>query len=371
MTAGPHDLATIVRHFAIEGRFLGAAPYGTGHINDTYASRWERDGHEFRVIQQRINHKVFPDPPRLMENIDRVTRHIRAKLAAAADPDAARGTLTIIPTREGRLYHRDAEGNFWRSYVFIEGARTYDICPGPEQAREAACAFGRFQHHLADLPGGPLFETIPFFHHTPRRLAALEQALERDVANRAASARPEIEFALARKPMTAVITDGLEQGTLPVRVTHNDTKLNNVMLDDRTGRGVCVIDLDTVMNGSVLYDFGDMVRTCAREGAEDERDLARVRFLPERFAALVAGYWESAGAFLTPRETELLAFSARLITFTIGIRFLTDYLAGDVYFKIHRPGHNLDRARVQFKLLAEMEAAEEQMQALVRRHTGC
>jgi hypothetical protein len=365
-----HDLAEVVRHFAIEGEFLRAEPYGTGHINDTYASHWRTAGGAVRYIQQRINHKIFTNPPALMENIDRVIRHIRGKRQGVPGADPQRECLTVVPARDGKLYYCDGDGNYWRTYVFIEGARTFDVCAGPPQAFASALAFGHFQALLADLPGGPLHETIPFFHHTPRRMAALEQAVTKDIANRSASARAEIEFALARKPMTAVVTEGLEQGTIPNRVTHNDTKLNNVMLDDRTGTGVCVIDLDTVMNGSVLYDFGDMVRTHTRASAEDERDLDKVTLQMDAFEALTRGYMRSAGSFLVPAEIDRLAFSGRLITFTIGIRFLTDYLAGDVYFKTHRPGHNLDRARVQFKMVAEMEALEDRMNAVVRQCAG-
>ena len=363
-----HDLRQVAGQFEIPGTYLDGGAYGTGHINDTYAVRFEAEGRVCRYILQRVNHGIFKDVPRLMENIRRVSEHVRAKLAAAGGHDPDRETLTIIPTRDGCAWYHSPEGEYWRTYIFIEGARTYDCVESAAQAREAAKAFGRFQLHLMDLPLPRLHDTIPAFHHTPERFAALEEAIERDVADRAALAREEIEFALAHKPMTSRLIDLLEAGVLPERVTHNDTKINNVMLDDETGEGVCVIDLDTVMPGLVLYDFGDQVRTTTCTAAEDERDLSRIRFRTDLFEALVAGYLESARDFLVTAEVDQLAFSGRLITFEIGIRFLTDFLAGDVYFKTHRPGHNLDRARTQFALVRAMEGLTDEMEAVVRQY---
>jgi len=363
-----YDLAAVVKHFPVEGRFLDAAPYGTGHINDTFASRWDVDGTIVRYIQQRINHNVFKNPPELMENIARVTRHLRDKLAAIPGSNVERETLTVIPTVDGAACHQDEDGNYWRTYIFIEGAQTYDVCEGPRQAYEAAKAFGQFQKLLVDLPGPRLHDTIPYFHHTPRRFDALEQAIEADSANRCSAASAEIAFAMTRKESASLVTDLLESGGIPERITHNDTKLNNVMLDDEDGRGVCVIDLDTVMPGSALYDFGDLVRGTTRTSEEDEQDLAKVRFDIELFEALTRGYLETAGDFLTAAELENLVFSGRLITFTIGIRFLADYLAGDVYFKTHRPDQNLDRCRVQFQMIQHMEQQQHAMETLVRKY---
>lgn len=361
-----HDLEAVSARFRTEGSFLEGALYGTGHINDTYAVWFDTAAGRRRMILQRVNHNVFKDVPRLMENIQRVTAHIGTKISAlGGTPD--RETLTLIPTTDGAGFLREADGNHWRMYMFIEGARTYDEVTDLDQVREAARAFGRFQTHLLDLPGPRLHETIPGFHHTPKRFAALEAALAADPRNRAARARPEIEFALARKAMTGVLIRKLDQGELQERVTHNDTKINNVMLDDATGRGVCVIDLDTVMPGLVLYDFGDQVRTTTCTGAEDDQDLAAVRFEPDRFEALVQGYLDTAREFLLPAEIDALAFSGKLITFEIGIRFLADYLDGDVYFKTHRPDHNLHRARVQFERVRHMEAALATMEATVAR----
>ncbi len=368
MKHAKHDLAQVVPHFPIEGRFLGAEPYGSGHINDTYVSYWDVGGRKVRSLQQRINHAIFKNPPGVMDNILLVTRHLRRKLEQVPGSEPDRETLTVVPARDGTPYYRDPEGNYWRTYIFIEGAATYDVCQGPAQAAEAARSFGRFQQLLADLPADQLHETIPFFHHTPRRFATLEDAIARDAANRCASVRPEIEFALAHRNLAASVTSLLESGEMPVRVTHNDTKLNNVMLDDRTGRGVCVIDLDTVMKGSVLYDFGDMMRTCTRTSVEDETDLSTVTVDMQVFEAATKGYLETAREFLKPIERDMLALSCRLITFTIGIRFLADYLAGDVYFKTHHPNQNRDRCRVQFRMISEMERLQREMEAIVRKH---
>jgi len=354
-----HDVRAIAAQFRIYGEFISAEPYGSGHINDTYCVVFGQAGTNTRYIFQRINHHIFKNPVALMYNIQRVTAHLAERMAGV--PDATRRVLTLIPSRAGDAWHVDGEGNHWRVYFFIEKARTYDAVESPEQAFKAAQAFGQFQKLLADLPAPRLNDTIPDFHHTPKRFAALEQALAADVAGRAALAKPEIEFALAHKGIAGVLLDA----NLPERVTHNDTKFNNVMLDDATGEGICVIDLDTVMPGLALYDFGDMVRTATSPAKEDERDLSKVTMQFPMFAALVRGYLAAAGDFLTPAEKGLLAFSGKLITFEIGIRFLTDFLAGDTYFKVHRDGHNLDRCRTQFKLVESIEQQEVQMNKLV------
>ncbi len=295
-----------------------------------------------------------------MENIERVTAHLATKVAD--DPDHDRRALRLIPTRAGGVLHMDADGNYWRAYQFIENATTYNSVQCPEQAFQAARAFGEFQRMLADLPAPRLHDTIPDFHHTPKRFAALEQAIAADVAGRAVRCRPELDFAQARKSLTT----RLVEAGLPERVTHNDTKINNVLLDDATGVGTCVIDLDTVMPGLAAYDFGDMVRTATSPAPEDEQDLSRVNMEFPLFEALARGYLSTAGGFLTPPEKESLAFAGKLITFEIGIRFLTDYLSGDTYFKVHRDGHNLDRCRAQFKLVQSIEFQEERMAELIR-----
>jgi len=358
MNAG-REVRSVARQFQLAGEFLSAEPYGSGHINDTYCVVYNQGGTRVRYLLQRINHQVFKHPVALMANVERVTAHLAAKVAA--EPDASRRALTLIPTRAGPGYWQEAGGAVWRAYIFIEHARGYDAVESPSQAFAAARAFGRFQKLLADLPAPRLNDTIPDFHHTPKRFAALEQALAADRANRAASAKPEIEFALRHRALCG----GLLDANLPERVTHNDTKFNNVLLDDATGEGVCVIDLDTVMPGLALYDFGDMVRTTTSPTKEDEPDPSKVRMQFPMFEALARGYLSSAGEFLTPAEKELLPLAGKLITFEIGLRFLTDYLAGDVYFKVSRAGHNLDRCRTQFKLVESIAAQEAAMNKLV------
>jgi hypothetical protein len=355
-----HNVSTVACQFQISGEFLGVAPYGSGHINDTYCAIFRQADMPTPYILQRINRSIFKNPAYLMENIQRVTSHLAAK--SAGEPDRDRRVLTLIPAHDEQPFHVDAEGHHWRAYRFIEKARTYDAVESADQAFQAAKAFGRFQELLVDLPAPRLHDTIPDFHHTPKRFMALEQAIAADVAGRATQARPEIEFALAHGSICSILLDA----NLPERVTHNDTKFNNVMLNDSTGEGICVIDLDTVMPGLVLYDFGDMVRTTTSPAKEDEPDLSKVTMQFPMFEALVCGYLASAGSFLTVEEKEHLVFSSKLITFEQGIRFLTDHLAGDPYYKVHRDGHNLDRCRTQFKLIESIEQQERRMHELVR-----
>lgn len=352
-------VGAVARQFAIAGEFLDAQPFGSGHINDTFRARFRNGGEPFFHIFQHINHSIFKNPGALMENIQRVTAHLSAKVAG--EPDQDRRTLRLIQTQDGKAWHVDEDGNYWRAYHYISGARTYDAVESTGQAYQAARAFGRFQELLASLPAPRLHDTIPDFHNTRKRFQALLAAISADAAGRAVLAKPEIEFAMAHEPIVSVLLDA----NLPERVTHNDTKFNNVMLDDATGEGICVIDLDTVMPGLALYDFGDMVRTTTSPAEEDERDLSKVTMQFQMFEALVRGYLSSAGKFLTKDERRLLAFSGKLITFEIGIRFLTDYLCGDRYFKIHREGHNLDRCRTQFRLVESIEQQEDRMSRLV------
>ena len=354
-----HDVRAVAREFEIHGEFLEAAPYGSGHINDTYCVIYNQGGARIRYIFQRINHNIFKNPVALMENVQRVTAHLAHKMVG--QPDGSRRVLTLIPTRAGAAYLLDAEANYWRVYIFVEAARGYDAVEKTSQAQSAAKAFGQFQKWLADLPAPRLHDTIPDFHHTPKRFAALEKALAADVVNRAALAKPEIEFALRHQAICRALLDA----KLPERVTHNDCKFNNVLLDDATGDGICVIDLDTVMPGLAAYDFGDMLRTTTSPVKEDERDLSKVTMQFPMFEALARGYLSSAGEFLTPAEKRSLPLGGKLITFTIGLRFLTDYLAGDTYFKVHREGHNLDRCRTQFKLVESIEQQEDKMNQLV------
>lgn len=353
------NVIAAAQRFEVRGEFLRAAPYGSGHINDTYCAEFDQEGAVVRLLLQRINHSIFKDPPALMENIQRVTLHLAARVAG--EPDCERRVLTLVPTREGHAWHLDGEGSYWRAYRFIENARAYDAVESTAQAFEAGKAFGHFQELLSSLPAPRLHDTIPDFHNTPKRFMDLQRAIDADAANRATSARAEISFALAHESITSILLDAC----LPERVTHNDTKFNNVLLDDASGEGLCVIDLDTVMPGLAPYDFGDMVRTTTSPAQEDERNLSKVTMQFPMYEALLRGYLSSAGAFLTKAEKQYLAFAGKLITFEIGIRFLADYLSGDSYFKVHRAGHNLDRCRTQFKLVESIEQQEEKMEQLV------
>ncbi len=358
-----HDIAKIYEKFAIYGDFISAAPYGSGHINDTFKVVVNQAGTTVNYIFQRINTNIFKEPVGLMDNILRVTSHMGQKLHG--QEDASRRSLCIVPAMDLKPYVLDENGNYWRGYLFIEKAQTYDVIKNAEQAFEVARSFGNFQKELVDIPGGRLFETIPNFHNTPKRLEALEAAIKADVKGRAKEVAAEIDFVLSRRGEVSKLIDLNAAGAIPERITHNDTKLNNVMIDDATGKGICVIDLDTIMPGLVHYDFGDMVRTSTSPSMEDEKDLSKVYMQFNMFEALLRGYLESAGDFLNPVERENLPFSGKLITLEIGIRFLTDYLSGDVYFKIHRPEHNLDRCRTQFKLVASIEEQMPQMMKLL------
>ena len=363
----PADLSQVVANFALDGAFLDAAPYGSGHINDTFAVRLRQaDGAPRRYILQRVNTTIFTEPAKLMENIARVTDHLRGKLAAAGG-DAERGILRLFSTRAGEACHTDPAGRVWRVYAFIEGARTFDLIASPQHAYQAARAFGEFQKLAADLPPPRLHETIPGFHDTPRRCRQFRETLARDAVNRAAGARAEIEFALSWESRAALLVDAQRQGRLPERITHNDTKCNNVMIDDATGAGLCVIDLDTVMPGLAVNDFGEAVRTGAATAAEDERDLARVGLRLDLFDAYTRGYLDAARDFLTPAELDHLILAVQTMTYENGLRFLTDHLAGDVYYKIHRPGHNLDRCRTQWAMLREMDRHGDEMDRIVRQ----
>ena len=358
-----YDIGKIFEQFAIYGDFINAAPYGSGHINDTYKVVADQAGTTVDYIFQRINTNIFKEPVGLMDNILRVTTHICGKVRG--NEDASRQSLCIVPARDLKPYAVDENGNYWRAYLFIEKAQTYDVIKNTEQAFEVARSFGNFQKELVDIPGGRLFETIPDFHNTPKRLEALEAAIKADVKGRAKDVAAEIDFVMSRRDEVSKLIDLNAAGEIPERITHNDTKLNNVMIDDANGNGICVIDLDTVMPGLVHYDFGDMVRTSTSPSMEDEKDLSKVYMQFDMFEALLRGYLEAAGDFLTPAERENLPFSGKLITLEIGIRFLTDYLSGDVYFKIHRPEHNLDRCRTQFKLVASIEEQMPRMMELL------
>lgn len=354
------SLDSIFREFAVPGELTGYTKFGSGHINDTYIAYYDVGSEQRSLIHQRINHSIFKDPVALMENIVRVTEHIASK--SNFEP---RRSLQIVNTIDQLPLLTSMDGEFWRTYNFISDTRTFDFVTDPEVAYHSAYAFGKFQEQLADLPTPVLHETIPLFHHTPTRFHALMQAVDADCKNRAIFTKEAIAFALAREGITNQITRELDAGDISIRVTHNDTKVNNILFDNHSSEGLCVIDLDTVMPGSVLYDFGDMVRTTTCSCAEDETNLNLVQVNMPLFKALAKGYIDATRPFLTPQEKGCLAFSGKLITYEIGLRFLTDYLLGDVYFKTHRPEQNLDRARMQFALVRSIEEYEAEMQRYV------
>ena len=354
-----YSLSDIVRNFVID---VNVEAYGNGHINDTYIADSEP-----KYILQRINHAIFKEPDKVMSNIVGVTEFLRKKIIdAGGDPD--RETLTVIRTKDGASYYKTEDGNYFRMYNYVENAVSYEAVESPEQFFEAARAFGKFQNMLADYPADKLYETIPFFHDTRKRFGDFEKAVAEDKAGRAVSVQKEIDFVLARKADASVVVDAIADGRVPLRVTHNDTKLNNVMLDAESGKGVCVIDLDTVMPGSLLYDYGDALRFGASSGAEDEVDLDKIYFDLELFEAFTKGFLFEVGDKLTSAEKELLPFAAKLLTYECGMRFLGDYLNGDTYFKIHREHHNLDRARTQFKLVADIEDKLDEMKKIVDKY---
>ncbi|MFH1262562.1 MAG: aminoglycoside phosphotransferase family protein [Pseudomonadota bacterium] len=357
------DLSRVISQFDTRDPYRSGAPYGSGHIHDTFAV----DCGTRRYLLQRINRHIFGDLDHLMENIDRVTRHIRGKLEAEKCPDTDRRVLTPVRTREGSLLYRDGENEGWRVYLFIDGAVTYDLVRDLGHARAAAKAFGEFQRALGDLPAPPLHEIIPRFHDGPTRYAALERIVSSDPHSRAKDAKKEIEFVRRNAAIFGVVPKLAEAGALPVRITHNDTKINNVMIDEKSGEGICVIDLDTVMAGFSLYDFGDLVRSSGSGAAEDERDLSKIRLELPKFEALLTGYLAGAGSFLNETERKHLVHGAKLITLMIGTRFLTDFLDGDRYFRIHRPGHNLERCRTQYQLVQSLLEQADELDRLVER----
>ena len=349
------DLNEIMRQFRTE--FAGET-YGNGHINDTYYVK------NSEYILQKINTKIFLNPDELMENIVNVTEFLREKIkAAGGNPD--RETLTVIKTVDGKNFYRDTDGSCYRAYVFIKDTITIENDRTADDMYNAGKGFGKFACQLSDFPVEKLYDTIADFHNTPKRVEALKKAIAEDKAGRAAFVQAEIEFALKNAEFADVVVNGMADGSIPLRVTHNDTKINNILFDAVTKEATAVIDLDTVMPGSMLYDFGDALRIGASTGAEDETDLSKVSFDLEIFKRFTEGYLEESGSALTEREIELLGFSAKLLTYECGIRFLTDYLNGDTYFKIHREHHNLDRARNQFKLVEDIAAKESEMTEIV------
>ncbi|MGN0568722.1 MAG: phosphotransferase enzyme family protein [Acutalibacteraceae bacterium] len=359
-------LEEIIKNFNIDGEYIGYYLSNDGHINNTFVLEFDDGlGKIKSYLLQLINTNVFKNPDELMENIVGVTEYLR-KIVVDNGGDPERECLNVYFTSDGKPYYRDADGNCWRCYNFITGAHSCQSIDDPETFANAARAFGKFQCLLADYPSETLHETIPNFHNTLSRFADFEKAVSDNIAGRADSVRDEIDFVLARRDDAGVLVKLLEKGKLPLRVTHNDTKLNNVMFDNETDEGICVIDLDTVMPGLSLYDFGDSIRFGANTAAEDEKDLSKVSLSLPLYREYTAGYLSTAGQSLTPTEVEYLPFSAKLMTFECGMRFLTDYLNGDTYFRIAYDDHNLDRCHTQFRLVEDMERKMEDMKAITQ-----
>ena len=351
------EARAVAAEFVLPASIAAVEPYHGGHINDSWLVSAVAGGEVARFLLQRINGHVFPRPDLVMENVARVTAHLADALAREGVPNAERRALTLVPTRSGGTAHVDAAGAYWRVLRFIEGTVARDRATSAAEAYEAGRAFGRFQRLLADYRGPRLHETIADFHHTPRRVEALERAVAADHRRRAAGARAEIETALRNRPLASALLDRHARGELAEHVVHNDAKMPNVLLDASTGEGLCVVDLDTVMPGLALYDFGDMARTMASDAAEDATELEAVTVRVDRFAALAGGYLEGSGQ-LGAGARALLVTAARVITYEQAVRFLTDYLDGDRYYRTTRPEHNLERCRAQLALLDAFTDAE-------------
>jgi Ser/Thr protein kinase RdoA (MazF antagonist) len=360
-----NNLEDIYNCFITDGTFLKGEPYGSGHIHDTFRiETLEEDRDDY--ILQRLNNKIFRNIPELQENIERVTVHLKKKISVIPGSDIKRECLSLIPSKDKKSWIVDKSGNYWRMYIFISNHRSYNIVDTPDKAFEGGKAIGRFQAMLADLPGDPLHETIPYFHDIEKRLETFNLSVKENPASRVKNVTGEIESVLKRADQMKVILRIGKEGKIPIRITHNDTKFNNILLDEND-KALCVIDLDTVMPGYVHYDFGDAIRTTANIAAEDEEELSKVKMSINLFEAYATGYLSETRDTLNDIEKEYLAFAPRLITYTIAVRFLTDYIDGDHYFKIHHEHHNLQRARAQLKLVESMEQQYEEMQKIIER----
>ena len=361
-------LREVLSAYDFPATLLGATRYGQGHINDTFCVVCQpQEGDAIRFILQGLSSAAFPHPEELMENFVGITSFLREKIVAAGG-DAMRETLSLVATRDGKPFYTDSNGKVWRLTPFIENTDCFQKAT-PELFEASARAFGRFQRMLGGYPAETLHETIVNFHNTEDRFAKFEAALKADKHGRAADILPEIQFVLDRRADCSVALDALRSGKLPLRVTHNDTKLNNILIDRASGEGICVIDLDTTMPGLAINDFGDSIRFGANHSAEDEKDLTKVNFDIDLYEAYTRGFIQGAQGSLTEGELEYLPWGARLMTLECGIRFLTDYLDGDHYFRIHYPEQNLDRCRTQFKLVRDMEEQFDAMHAVVRKYS--
>ncbi len=366
MSEAATDIAAIAPQFELAGAVESAQPLTIGHINDSYRVTCRDDtGAAREYLLQRLNTTIFTKPALVMHNIERVTEHVRRTLEQAGTRDVRRRVLRLARARTGQTWVEDSRGQVWRAYDFIARTTMQATVRTPQDAATAGAAFGEFQAQLADLPGPPLHESLPGFHDTPARYAAFERALAVDEFGRARAARRAVDMVLARRTGAGTLMELLRKGALPRRVAHNDAKLSNVLLDEMTGEALAVVDLDLVMPGTILFDYGDMLRSLTSDAAEDEPDPAKVTLRLDLFEALTRGYLRHADAFLTPVERRHLLLAGRIITLEQAVRFLTDHLAGDRYYRITRAGHNLDRASAQLALLAEMEARQAEMQAIV------
>ena len=355
----------LIQQFGIKGNIIDAQPFGGGHINDTFLVVVDENGVTKKYMMQHINTNLFADVDKLMSNIRLVTDFARERIIAkGGDPD--RETLTIIPANDGKDYIFDQTlGKYFRVYKFIDNATAYQQVEKPSDFYQVAVAFGSFANLLAEFDATKLYEVLPFFHDTVKRVEYFKQILKEDTLGRAKSVQKEIDFVLEREKHADKIVSLLSSGQMPIKVTHNDTKLNNVMIDNPTGKFLAVIDLDTIMPGSICYDFGDAIRFGCNSRAEDEKDTDKVYFDITLFKIFTEGYLHSLGDSVTQIEKDHLVWGAYLMTYECGTRFLTDYLNGDTYFKTDRPGQNLDRARTQFKLVADMEENFELLQYIV------
>jgi hypothetical protein len=363
--SGPPSVE-LLSEFDIAGTLVNVSELKRGHINRTFVGTWNVHGVMRRYVHQVVNHRVFQDIPGLMRNVELVTSAIKgaSKEGGSGSGDV---TLTIVPTKAGASWLRDQAGEYWRTFEFIENSVSYDVCPSGEYAFESAAILGRFQRALSTLSASSLVDTIPFFHDGARRVEALERAVSDNSGSRLEAARKEVDFALERKSFGELLVRSLNEGKVPRRPTHNDMKLNNVLFSSAGPTAVSVVDLDTCMPGTVLFDFGDLVRNTAVPCEEDEQDLSKVRVDLELYEALCRGYLREYGDVLTGTERELLPLSPRVLALVLGVRFLTDYLNGDVYFRIHRPAQNLDRARTQFAIVSAMERLEGRMRDVIER----
>lgn len=358
------DHTEILRQFGVQGEVIENIPFGSGHINDTRRMLVREGAGTHSYILQRINTAIFPDPDVLMENIMRVTTYLSGIILARGG-DPSRETLHFYQTLDGRNYFRTPQGECWRLEDTISGTLSYDQCPSAEMFESTGYAFGRFMADLSGFPAEELGEVIPNFHNTRARYETFLKDLSADRAGRRKDCEAEIAFIVAHKPLSEELLQRQEAGCLPLRVTHNDTKINNILMDEKTGQPICIVDLDTIMPGVCANDFGDSIRFGASSAAEDEKDLSKVYMRMDLFDAYAKGYLRATSGIITPDEADSLAVSALVITYENGIRFLDDFLNGDVYYKTDHPTHNLERARTQFKLVADMEGKLPRMKQIV------